>query len=48
MKKPIHEKKVYSNIREVVDSIADLYGKKTAFSYRFKATDKEVQHKSYE
>ena len=47
MKKPIHEKKVYPNVREVIEDIGHLYGEKTAFSYRIKATDKVVQKKSY-
>ena len=47
MKKPIHEKKVYSNFREVIEDIDKLYGDRTAFSYRIKASDKTVQKKSY-
>ena len=47
MKKPIHEKKVYPNVREVIEDIGHLYGEKTAFSFRIKATDKVVQKKSY-
>ena len=47
MKKPIHEKKLYHDIREVVEDIADLYKDKTAYSYRIKPHDKEVCKKSY-
>ena len=47
MKKPIHEKKVYYDIREVIEDIGQLYGEKTAFSYRIKASDKVVIKKSY-
>jgi long-chain acyl-CoA synthetase len=47
MKKPIHEKKVYPNFREVVEDIGNLYGERTAFSYRIKASDKVIQKKSY-
>ena len=47
MKKPIHEKKVYPNFREVVEDIGNLYGERTAFSYRIKVSDKVIQKKSY-
>ena len=47
MKKPIHEKKVYPNVREVIEDIGNLYGERTAFSYRIKASDKVIQKKSY-
>ena len=47
MKKPIHEKKVYPNFREVVEDIGNLYGERTAFSFRYKASDKVIQKKSY-
>ena len=47
MKKPIHEKKVYHNVREVIEDIGNLYGEKTAYSYRIKASDKVIQKKSY-
>ena len=47
MKKPIHEKKLYHDIREVVEDIADLYKDKTAYSYRIKPHDKEVSKKSF-
>ena len=47
MKKPIHEKKVYSTFREVIEDIDKLYGERTAFSYRIKASDKTIQKRSY-
>ena len=47
MKKPLHEKKVYPNVREVIEDIGNLYGERTAFSYRIKASDKVIQKKSY-
>ena len=47
MKKPIHEKKVYPNFREVIEDIGNLYGERTAFSFRIKASDKVIQKKSY-
>jgi long-chain acyl-CoA synthetase len=47
MKKPIHEKKVYLNIREVIEDIGHIYSDRVAFSYRIKATDKQVLKKTY-
>ena len=47
MKKPIHEKKVYSNIREVIEDIGSLYADRVAFSYRIKPRDKEIIKKTY-
>ena len=47
MKKAIHEKKVYLNIREVIEDIGTLYSDKVAFSYRIKASDKVIQEKTY-
>ena len=47
MKKPIHEKKVYSNIREVIEDIGSLYADRVAFSYRIKPRDKEIVKKTY-
>ena len=48
MKKPIHEKKVYSNIREVVEDIGNIYSGKVAYSFRIKPSDKEIQKKTYD
>ena len=48
MKKPIHEKKVYLNIRDVIEDIGDLYSGKIAFTYRIKPSDKEVVTKTYD
>ena len=47
MKKPIHEKKVYENIRAAVEDIGSLYGDNVAFSYRIKPRDKEIVKKTY-
>ena len=47
MKKPIHEKKVYQTVRDAVEDMGQLYGEKTAYSYRIKASDKVIQKKSY-
>ena len=44
----LHEKHEFPSIRELVEEIGDLYFGKVAFSYRFKATDKEIQKKNYE
>ena len=44
----LHEKHEFPNIREMVEEIGNLYYGKVAFSYRYKATDKEVQKKKYE
>ena len=48
MKKPIHEKKEYLNIREVIEDIGNLYSDKVAYSYRIKPNDKEIQKKTYD
>ena len=48
MKKPIHEKKVYLNIRDVIEDIGTIYSGKTAYSYRIKASDKDIKKKSYD
>ena len=48
MKKPIHEKKVYENIREVIEDIGEIYTGMTAYSYRIKPNDKEIQKKTYD
>ncbi len=47
MKKPIHEKKVYLNMREVIEDIDKLYSDRTAFSYRIKPNNKDIVKKSY-
>ena len=47
MKKPIHEKKLFPNIREMIEEVGGLYGDKTAYSFRIKASDKEIKKKSY-
>ena len=47
MKKPIHEKKVYENIRDVIEDIGSLYADRVAFSYRIKPRDKEIIKKTY-
>ena len=47
MKKPIHEKKVYENIRAVVEDIGEIYSDRVAFSYRIKPRDKEIIKKTY-
>ena len=47
MKKPIHEKKKYLNMREVVEDIGTLYGDNIAYSFRIKPSDKEIVKKSY-
>ena len=44
----LHEKHEFSSIRQLVEEIGDLYFGKVAFSYRLKATDKDVQTKNYE
>ena len=46
MKKPIHEKKVYENVRDVIEEVGSIYSGKTAYSYRIKASDKVVQKKT--
>ena len=47
MKKPIHEKKEYLNIRDAVEDMAQLYGDRVAYSYRIKATSKDIYKKTY-
>ena len=47
MKKPIHEKKVYLNMREVIEDIDKLYSDRTALSYRIKPNNKDIVKKSY-
>ena len=48
MKKPIHEKKVYHDIREVIEDIGSLYSGKNAYAFRIKPHDKEIIHKTYD
>ena len=48
MKKAIHEKKEYLNIREAVEDMGNLYTDRVAYSYRIKPNDKEIQKKTYE
>ena len=48
MKKPIHEKKVYHDIREVIEDIGNLYSGKNAYAFRIKPHDKEIIHKTYD
>ena len=43
----LHEKKEWANLRELVEFAADTYGEKPAFSYRVKASDKEIKTVSY-
>ena len=47
MKKPIHEKKVYLNFREVIEDIGQLYSDRVAYSFRIKPNDKEIRKKTY-
>ena len=47
MKKAIHEKKVYLNMREVIEDIGNIYKDRNAYSYRIKASDKVVHTKTY-
>lgn len=47
MKKAIHEKKEYLNIREAVEDMGKLYSDRVAYSYRIKPNDKEIQKKTY-
>ena len=48
VKQPIHPKHEYSNIREVIEHIGDIYHGKVAYSYRIKPSDKEIIEKKYE
>ena len=43
----LHEKREWANLSELVEYAADNYGEKTAFSYRLKASAKEIQKVSY-
>ena len=48
IKQPIHPKREYSNIREVIEHIGDIYHGKVAYSYRIKPSDKEIIEKKYD
>ena len=48
MKKPIHEKKEYSNIREVIEDIGHIYSGRVAYGFRIKPSDKEILKKTYD
>ena len=43
----LHEKLEFPNIREMMKQIAELYGDKTAYSFRIKPNDAEPVKKSY-
>ncbi|MBR2351033.1 MAG: AMP-binding protein [Clostridia bacterium] len=45
--RPLHEKLEFPNIREMIRQCADMYGDKTAYSFRIKPSDKEAVTKSY-
>ena len=45
--RPLHEKIEFPNIREMIRQCADMYGDKTAYSFRIKPNDKEAVTKSY-
>ena len=47
-KQPIHEKREYLNIREVIEDIGEIYKGKVAYSYRIKPSDKEIHKKTYD
>ena len=47
MKKPIHEKKEYLNIRDAVEDMGVLYADRVAYDFRIKASDKEIRKKTY-
>ena len=40
-KHQIHPKKEFESIRHIVEYAANVYGNRTAFSYRLKPTSKE-------
>ena len=44
---PLHEKIEFPNIREMIRQCADMYGDKTAYSFRIKPNDKDAVTKSY-
>ena len=43
----IHETLHFDNFRDAVERFAEMYGDKTAFSFRLKAHDKEIQKRSF-
>ena len=43
----LHEKLEFPNVREMMKQIAELYGDKTAYSFRIKPNDAEAVKKSY-
>ncbi len=45
--KILHPRKEYENVRDLIEDVAELYGQKTAFSYRIKPSDKDKVCKSY-
>ena len=47
MKKPIHIKREYVNIRDAVEAMGELYGDNYAYAYRIKPSDKEILKKTY-
>ncbi len=46
--KPLHEKKEYSNIREMIEDIGEIHRGKVAFRYRNNPHDKEAVSVKYE
>ena len=44
---PLREKIEFSNIKEMIRRCADMYGDKTAYSFRIKPSDKDAVTKSY-
>ena len=47
MKKPIHEKKVYNTVRDVIEDVGTIYNGRYAYSYRIKPRDKEIIKKTF-
>ena len=48
VKQPIHPKREYRDIREMIEEVGDLYNGKIAYTYRIKPSDKEIITKNYE
>lgn len=46
-KEQLHEQHDFENMRHLVEWAAETYGEKTAYSYRLKASDKEIQKISF-
>ena len=44
----LHEKREFSNVRELVESIGDMYQGRVAYSYRIKAHDHDIVKKNFE